>query len=465
MAIRFPIATYNVLSSHLAEPDYFTHCEPADLDASARLRRVLSKFDVHTEHRAVICVQEVSRDWSGKLHAYFQQRGYTFVTSLYAGACTGYMGVGVAFPNATWRLLDADIRRVSETKSWPPEDEKPRVHRPGDWTCPACKAHVFASRSECYKCQARKPRRGFRELLTSCFCGISGASGLGVSERPTQLLYLNKARGRENALVAVHLQSLDTPSQSVWIGCYHMPCAFRDPQVMVMHVALAMQHMQRLALATTAPCVVAGDWNFKPCDEAYQLATTGDLARDSSAYPAVPANDDWVPNLQFPMRSAYATRRGAEPDFTNFAQVQDEDPFIDTLDYIFCSPQLNVIDAEELPQRAEVPGPLPTATEPSDHILVSATLELPADAATLTAALHQGKVSTKVRTKRESNDQLRQELAAQLRSFVASDDTVLCMPPSLNAFQRKVVHELASQLGLKHESTGEGTQRYIRVEK
>jgi len=29
--------------------------------------------------------------------------------------------------------------------------------RPGDWTCPSCRANVFASRSECFKCNTPKP--------------------------------------------------------------------------------------------------------------------------------------------------------------------------------------------------------------------------------------------------------------------------------------------------------------------
>ena len=32
--------------------------------------------------------------------------------------------------------------------------------RPGDWTCPSCGANVFASKMNCYKCQAPKPGGG-----------------------------------------------------------------------------------------------------------------------------------------------------------------------------------------------------------------------------------------------------------------------------------------------------------------
>ena len=35
-----------------------------------------------------------------------------------------------------------------------------RQVRPGDWTCPKCRANVFASRSECFKCRTPKSSDG-----------------------------------------------------------------------------------------------------------------------------------------------------------------------------------------------------------------------------------------------------------------------------------------------------------------
>jgi hypothetical protein len=39
--------------------------------------------------------------------------------------------------------------------------------RLGDWTCPQCRANVFASKTECFKCHARKP--GQRESVSDCY--------------------------------------------------------------------------------------------------------------------------------------------------------------------------------------------------------------------------------------------------------------------------------------------------------
>lgn len=78
-----------------------------------------------------------------------------------------------------------------------------------------------------------------------------------------------------------------------------------------------------------------------------------------------------------PLRSAYLTANGAEPNFTNFAINNNGPVFCDTLDYIFLSPEWHVDNVLDLPHRDEVEGPFPMETEPSDHILISASLSLP----------------------------------------------------------------------------------------
>ena len=84
----------------------------------------------------------------------------------------------------------------------------------------------------------------------------------------------------------------------------------------------------------------------------------------------------WHPTSEA-MRSAYAVA-GKEPDFTNYARVQEDEPFIDTLDYIFVSEDWNVAGVKDLPHREDAGGPFPNLDrgEPSDHLLIAADLEL-----------------------------------------------------------------------------------------
>eukprot|EP00958_Prasinococcus_capsulatus_P011643 scaffold1158_cov351-Prasinococcus_capsulatus_cf.AAC.3 len=164
----------------------------------------------------------------------------------------------------------------------------------------------------------------------------------------------------------------------VVIATYHMPCMFYAPKVMTVHAALAAKRVHDLA--NGSPYVLAGDFNIKPNEGPYCLLTTGQMPVDSPAY--IPEeeyieSDSWRPDPS-PMRSAYKAIHGSEPEFTNFAQTKGmEEPFVETLDYIFCSEQIVVEDVPMLVGKAEAQGPYPSATEPSDHVLLTATLKLP----------------------------------------------------------------------------------------
>ena len=84
---------------------------------------------------------------------------------------------------------------------------------------------------------------------------------------------------------------------------------------MVMHAALAVQRIQLLARG--APCILLGDFNFKPGDAAYRLVTRGQLEITDAAFPVVPEWERWAPTVDSPMQSAYALATGQEPEFTN----------------------------------------------------------------------------------------------------------------------------------------------------
>jgi hypothetical protein len=137
------VASYNVLSSHLADPQHFSTLNPDHLYAKNRLPAVLQKIDEEIHQNSIICLQEVSYDWAGSFHAHFANRGYHLVTGLYGKKFNGYMGVGIgelsfqqkrrflvwyrsalflichvvrikinqAFPTAGWNILDVDISR------------------------------------------------------------------------------------------------------------------------------------------------------------------------------------------------------------------------------------------------------------------------------------------------------------------------------------------------------------------
>ena len=81
-----------------------------------------------------------------------------------------------------------------------------------------------------------------------------------------------------------------------------------------------------------------------------------------------------------PCTSAYKQLQGSEPAFTNWARTaRDSSDFVACLDYIFLHPPEAITTTEvlELPatvEAASVPGPYPVRSEPSDHVMIAASV-------------------------------------------------------------------------------------------
>ena len=368
------VVSYNLLSSHLAEPTHHTKCEPKYLFAKNRFPKITAKLqaeiDKHSNNKSsstpvVFCLQEVSHDWAKKLHVFFAERGYHFITALYGKHYSGYMGIGTAYPLEYFKTVKVDICRLSDV-------------RPGGWP---------------------RPREGIDNqigMITSYVFNplFNTAKYFGlIQNKPTSDPW-EKSQYRQNQFIAVLLQQKDDSSrkQPIWIGNYHMPCAFRDPAVMTIHSDLVAYRIQSLAADKDEPFVLAGDFNIMPDSPQYKLLTTGKLSdsdngneeknKSNTPFPPTKYGVEWIP-LSQKMKSAYAmfNRDGKESDFTNYAHngALSNESFIGTLDYLFLSDQhnWNVKDVVALKHRDEVlDGPFPNKQEPSDHVLIAATLHL-----------------------------------------------------------------------------------------
>jgi 2',5'-phosphodiesterase len=360
------IVSYNVLSSALAAPSHFPACDPGDLDAHTRLSRLLTKLEEPVASRAIICLQEVSLPWAGPLHAFFASRHFHLVLASYGSYFNGFMGVAIAFPINTYDVLDVKVERLADAHAWPPRAPALtgvvralvdlRTRATGVWRA------LFGDLDT--RASPRRPRRSGRALITEVW---------------------NDARDRRNMLVFARLRSKANGAR-VCVGTYHMPCAFYSPPQMQIHSALVVSRFQDICASD--PGVLAGDFNIKPHDSSYKMITTGKMDpghRDFPKRASVPDGsppEQWMPKLRHPMKSAYKEVLGDEPDFTNYAQTETGPPFIETLDYIFCTEDVDVVDVVRLPHRKAVAkGPYPTPTEPSDHCLIGCTLRLPAASA------------------------------------------------------------------------------------
>jgi 2',5'-phosphodiesterase len=386
MQIR--VVSYNVLSSHLARPDYYVNYNPDHLRAEQRLPVVLEKLEEQrtVQTNTIFCLQEVSREWAGELHTYFANCKYHFVTGLYGRSFNGYMGVAIAWPMDTFETLNVDIQRVSETNRYSAgsgSEEGGEVG--GNSACPGWPRAPPTEESW----MIRIPKQVVSTLFTSW--AVPLLIKYKVINKPDVDAW-DYSQWRENLLVSVELKpkqqesSSSSSSSSFWVSCYHMPCAFWAPAVMTIHAELATRHVQQtlaknkkkkynnnnhqqeLSSTTTTnqyqsksttPFILAGDWNIKPTDTIYNRLTTGhvmdandpaqpmdkygvpwkcDISPMTSAYAAVNYyNSNTNTTVEDGPTSASTSSRRREPEFTNYAQVKDDAPFMDTLDYIFLS--------------------------------------------------------------------------------------------------------------------------------
>jgi len=342
------IVTYNILSSHLVDPNHFKYCRPIDLAPDTRFSLIQKKIGAETRRHAIICLQEISQLWAGPLHAFFQQRHYHFVTAPYGDAQNGYMGVGLAWPNDLYEAVEVGIQRLSDTRRWP---SPPRSHV------------VVRALHDATTLLAGAWRQGLRLLHV---------------ELPAPYDPWAVAQARFNELILVRLRSRQTRS-TFHVATYHMPCLYgsaKKRQTMLIHASLAAQYVQ--GKAGDDPYIFAGDFNFVPGSSSYRLLTEGRWDVEHEDFPQPGGNDDtgWSANNVQRVSSAYVLKNGREPDFTNNARVREEPPFTETLDYVFLSPHWSVQDVIELPGRDAIAGPFPNAQEPSDHMLIGADLRL-----------------------------------------------------------------------------------------
>lgn len=341
-AANVRIVTYNVLAPSLCSEKRFPHCKKEDLDEPVRWERVSAKLEetLAGSLPTVVCLQEVSESWAARLHTLFQQRGWHFTYALTPMTYFKPMGVALAWSNAAFEL------------------EELRILRPGD--------------------EVRAPRlpklSGLRLLLNRVTKGR-------LFGPPAALEPWRIADQKQNRLLAARLRNRET-GHSFAVVTYHMPCLFGDPpkrQAKAIHSAI-LRHLAT-RFASGGDLVLAGDFNTLPGVSELQIVQSGALDADDPAFPPSTHGlqlSKWLlAKPQHRLRSAYAEALGAEPPFTNYAWIEDEPgPFQETIDYVFVSERVEVVDVQALP--SAVPGEpvYPSAEEPSDHVLLAADLRL-----------------------------------------------------------------------------------------
>ena len=369
-SVRVRVVSYNLLSSKLARPSHFTRADPAHLEPEHRLPLILAKLEKAMDRGfakepsappTIFALQEVCYPFASKLHTFFANRGYHLVTGLYGRPFNGYMGIAIAYPTKHFETLDVDVCRLSD-------------ERPGGWPRKPVDDEEGGGKGLGLRSIIRQFTRSLVQTVNDRIVKRLTSSGERVID-PWDM-----SENRFNVLLTATLRFRE--GGSFVVSNYHMPCAFYAPPVMNIHSELAAKRVQDLASKNAEtekalPYIFAGDFNILPDSPDYNLLTTGKLDASDPTYPPPKHGVEWkVESL--PFDSAYAKKLGSEPEFSNYAHIRDqEDPFIGTLDYIFLSQnEWTVHEVQRLPRTKDSGGPFPNETEPSDHLLIAADLEL-----------------------------------------------------------------------------------------
>ena len=228
--------TYNLLAPLLSEPGWYLHCKPSDCDGETRFARILAKLEDEIEAGSIIALQEVCMPWSGRLAAFFLERGYYYCAELYGRNFNGFMGVALAFPMQRYELTLADTFHPGESASIATTNRRgdKRSSRHADGSCPTGFLPGLL-----WFLAVLSLSQLWLPLLTAvlvwlearCHCRLP-CRGAVKEEKKDPFEY---SRKRSNAMVSFQLRSkLDAGSEFL-VGTYHMPCVYWDPAIMSVH--------------------------------------------------------------------------------------------------------------------------------------------------------------------------------------------------------------------------------------
>lgn len=331
MTVR--VVSYNLLVPMYANrPEHYYKCQIEFLQIEYRWKLIQSQLEqeIIQNENTIICLQELSLTLLPQLELFFRRLNYSFFHNLYGKQRNDYMGVGMAIP------IHMQLNNIFIIKI-------------GDYISSMCK-----------KLENKE------NLLT---IGLNWYKFfLSKFIEPASDSW-ETAINRTNTLICIQVVIND---QSIFIATYHMPCLYKNPDVMLIHSLIVKDLMFQLAAGQDF--ILAGDFNMKPYDICYKAITE---KTDINIH--LPKSTVYKishqPNMEQLLKSAYREKNGFEPVYTNFSDTLPSPKFCATLDYIFFNGNLTVEKVLELPDQPSGDS-YPDETHPSDHLMIAATFRL-----------------------------------------------------------------------------------------
>lgn len=321
------IVQYNILSSKLCDPDYYRWCNVTDLEPKNRIKKICEYLKEEISKNSIICLQEISREWQGILFDFFSNNKYYFVSSLYGFDYGSRLGIGIAYPSDLYESKNTKVQRVGEKI---PTDNL----EVNDYWYNKMYNYVYGK--------------------------------LGFFQKKPVSIWV-KSKNKNNTSITLTLKHKISQMEFV-VSTYHMPCEFKDPGVMTLHINSLLRSLQQYN-HKNLPIILAMDGNFKPISPQYRYITKGTYDdSDVFNFPQYDLDNQVSPFSYdiIPMNSLFQSVMCREPKCTNqtFNKNMTE-LFSETIDYIFYT--------KLYPIGAECPtlnpnDVLPNDDHPSDHI-------------------------------------------------------------------------------------------------
>ena len=316
--------TWNIETPFYCNEDHHPRNEKNHLNNEVRWNKIKDKIINEINCESIICLQEVCREWCCKLYKIFNDKNYTLISSLYGTKKNGYMGICIAFPNK-YSILDCKIERVSELYKLP-----------------------------------EKINDNYYDIHYNYFWGL-----LGYKTED----YMDIVKSRSNTVIALKLENKNNNS-SFWVLNYHMPCIWRNPIILAIYCIIIQKFVRKISNNGDIPCIILGDFNSQPSSVQYEIMTNysfDSIKNVLGDYPDFIKDEEFINFI-----SVYKEKFNNEPICTNYAYCEKNGIFKGTLDYIFVTPNITVLDVDELfDQKYFLPNEWP-----SDHLMIKAKLKI-----------------------------------------------------------------------------------------
>jgi 2',5'-phosphodiesterase len=330
---NFSVVTYNVLSedSRLCGQSLHPGCKPEHLNATHRMKLLQIKLSREiVQFNAIACLQEVNAVWASMLSTFFNNSGYDTYT--HPG---GPVGVMMAWPRKLYRVEQQNT------------------------TSPACNiGRLSRDQKRSYVTKYGGPvitrRQRVCQLISMVLYEIIAILYLALRPclvRPPQVLRKLDIKRSDVWMLAsfpkhLRLQMIEfsmciNPSIRFCVANYHAPCAFFNQEVMKMHVRFVCDAVSYFA--DEIPLVLCGDFNIQPQDEAFDVLVGHNAYGWTSVFEPLPVVTNYTEN------------------------------FKGTLDHMVKSTNMSVVHTVPPTQPIRI---CPNDEEPSDHLLLRATLSV-----------------------------------------------------------------------------------------